>query len=342
MKVTSVPKLNYDSAHNKTGLNTMPNLTGKVAKDSVSFGSVAGALKDGTSGIFKWIEKKGFFVEFLIVDTLSMIVPRIWIGLNRDKDKIGHYNYKAGAEEAGRECLSGPSMNLIPMGILALASMAKPSSHMGRETIKGLTYNMDKILEKTKTSEILSKQDQLDRQLADALFDDAFGSSSINKSQLAKLKDKFSNLLIEAKGLKGKDFDNKAKEFNAHIELINNQNKKAPFRADLIDLTTGVGKEDKTTLKGIELIKDFKNYSKDIVEKLSKQNFNKTGFVEDAKKFISKLTTNRLNLKTASALAAFVAVGSFLLYLPKLYQQGGLSPAQESAMRAEGGANENK
>lgn len=327
MKVQATPKFNYEPSCLKSN-----NLSSNNIRTATSFGSSSskvGPLKSFATGMFKFIEKHGFFVEFLIVDTVSMIVPRILVGLNRDREKTGKWNYQAGAEEAGREILSGPSMNLIPMGMIYLISKALPASHMSRSSLEGLTNNMKKVMEKNPQAK---DKDQLHKKLAEEIFDDAFGEYDLKDK--TQMKSKFSALLQKAADSKSKeDFKSGLKAFEEHISLMNNQNaKEKPLNTGSIKLKKG------ETTAG-ELFEDFRDYSKDVIGKLTKTSENSVEFLEKIKK-------GRLNVKLASAITAFFAVGSFLLYLPKVYQRGKVSPAQQSAQRAQqealkGGANEN-
>lgn len=305
----------------------------KTQQDSVSFGSFK-------SGVSKWVNKiasGNFFTEFLILDTLSMISPRVWIGLNRDKDKTGQYNYKAGAEEAGREVFSGPSIFLIPMAVMMLFRHYAPASHMSYDSLQSLTSVMNEVTQNSKP-EMLKNKAELDKKFAEKLFDKSFGDFDITDKN--KLKSQFTDLLT------GERSKAKRKEFEELIVKINNSNKKG---APADSLAIEFGKAKTTTL---ELFEDFHNYSKDVINKLTKQNF-VTGAAENlknnAKEFLEKMQKTRANAKTATAITGFFAVGAFLLYLPKLTQVSKTSPAMESAKRAQkegamkaGGANENK
>jgi len=137
---------------------------------------------------------------------------------------------------------------------------------------------------------------------------------------------------------------------------MHNKNiEKAPTDTKVIDFAFDAlenGKTDKVKAKvgATDFFKDFHNYSRDVVDKLTKETFVK-GTLETTKKnageFLAKIQKTRAFTKQATVVAAFLSVGLFLLGLPKLYQQSGLSPAQESAKRAQaeganGGANENK
>lgn len=377
MKPPSISNLNSNyGSYKKNNLNPSYIQSAGVPKGkNVSFGSLGSGVKDFTTGVFKFIDNSGFFVEFLIIDTISLVLPRIWIGLNRDKDKTGHFNYKAGKEEAGRESLSGPSLSLIPMGILAAFRKVKPASHMERATIEGLTSNMKKVVEAAKPS-VLTNKKALNEQLADKLFDAFFGENFKEKEKIQQYKKQFKAALIKATEEKPRSvfdkifrapdlFGDAAKKFAQKVTELNNKGIKAPLNVGAVIVN---GNE----ISAGHLFEDFHNYSKDILEKFVKQVDTKALTAKTSKKlvkkdvlnkvasktaeamnackaksveFLDKLTSNRLKLKTGTAVTAFIALGSFLLYLPKIYQQSGLSPAQESAIRAgketSGGANEN-
>lgn len=348
MKVIPASSRNYSQNYSKSNLSLpQANVNNASLKNDVAFGSASNFLKDKSTGIFKWIDSKGFFVEFLIVDAISLIAPRIWIGLKRDKDKTGHYNYKAGAEEAGREFTSGPSMNLIPMMFFAAMSMAKPATHIEKDTLHCLTHHISGVVNNAK-GDLDSKT--LHKQFAERLFDDAFGGFELDNKD--GLKTRFTKLLTEAKDLKERSnisklydkirgvqldpYGDKVGKFEELIIEINNKNKKAITEEPRsIKLNPKEGISSKVSAS--ELIKDFKDYSNDIIAKLTKQNIAKN----QSESFLQGITKRRIITKYATTVAAFFALGSFLLYLPKLYQQGKISPAEQSAKLAEGGCDEN-
>lgn len=332
MKVIPASSRNYSQNYSKSNLSLpQANVNNASLKNDVAFGSASSFLKDKSTGIFKWIDSKGFFVEFLIIDAISLIAPRIWIGLNRDKEKIGHYNYQAGAEEAGREMTSGPSMNIIPMMFFAAMSMAKPATHIEKDTLHCLTHHINGVVNDAKGN-LDSKT--LHKQFAERLFNDAFGGFDLDKK--SEFKNKFSALLTEAKDTKGKEYNAKAMEFEKLVVEMNNKNKKA-----ITENSKGIKLNPKegivSNVSAKDLIKDFKDYSNDIVAKLIKQNIAKN----QSESFLQGITKRRIGMKYATTVTAFFALGSFLLYLPKLYQRGKVSPAEQSAKLAEGGCDEN-
>ncbi|MEI8129307.1 MAG: hypothetical protein WCG95_06780 [bacterium] len=357
MKIIPAFKANYTTNYPKN--NKLPALQ-ESSKNPASGHNVSfGSFKSGLARFFDAVERKGFFAEFLVVDFFSMILPRVLIGLGRDREKTGEVNYKSGIEEAGRELASGPSMFLIPMGILYFYQKYAPASHMSKDVLGALTNNMGQVVNELNDVNLLTNKDYLNKSLANKLFEQAFEGVKLDNRE--SLKAKFSELLNKSAKTEPKSavvqwfkgvmklkqepdsFAEAATEFEKHIVLINNSNNlKAPGDTKRVNLV-------KNGISARELFEDFHNYSKDVLTKFTKLNFATNAvshFKEEAKTVLKRIQTNRANIKLATAVTGFLAVGAFLLYLPKLYQQGNISPAMESAKRAKaeglakGGANE--
>ena len=350
MKVT--PNNYSDMSYRQNNLPKQPNVAGaKTLHSNVSFGS----WKSGVGNVMEFIERKGFFAEFLIVDTFSMIAPRILIGLNRDRKDTkerkgtGKLNYKAGAEEALREILSGPSMFLIPMGILTAVKKFGPAAKIPKDTMHGLTSNLEEVVKEAKDSKIFEKAETIDEALAGKLFDSTFARHDLDGRE--DLKKQFVEKLINRDpGPKKKLFSldkviTPADEFEKVVVLINNNVKKPTTKETRI---ISDGKDFETT--ALKLFEDFKHYSSDVIEKLTQKNFVKEGvekFRTGAEEFLTGIQKNRSNRRIRASWASFAAVGAFLFYLPKIYQLSKLSPAAESALREQkesqkGGANASK
>jgi hypothetical protein len=341
MKVTfSKP---YDVGCRKNNLAQQPNLNIKAARSDVSFGSAKG----GVVKVFNFVDKHGFFGEFLIVDTLSLVIPRILIGLNRDKEKTGHLNYKAGFEEAGREVFSGPSMFLIPMGLFEALKHVAPASKIQKNTLSELSEAMHNVVENTSDLSTFKSKDKLSRAISGNLFDKAFGDYKLANKKA--LRTQFVDLLNN-QSVKIVDFENL-------VVQINNKNKTATtldskalnFSKIPTSLDPKTLKVKKNSVAAEHLFKDFKHYSKDIVNKFAINDFVKGNIGESksaAKVFLDTVEKARRTTRIGASLSSYLAVGMFLLVLPKLYLKSKVSPAMESAKRARqeaaGGTNENK
>lgn len=328
MKVTS--SKSYDVGCRKNNLTQQPNLNVRAERGDVAFGSA----KQGVTKVLDFVDKKGFFGEFLIVDTLSLIVPRIVIGLNRDKEKTGHLNYQAGLEEAGREVISGPSMFLIPMGIIELVKHLSPAAKIQRDILSELSASMDDVLKNTKDVSVLKDKDKLSRNISGTLFDRAFGDYELKNKKA--LKNKFVDLLNDPSA--------KIADFEKLVVEINNKNKsKTTLDSHMVI------KSKNGSISANPLFKDFKHYSNDVVDKFAKHDFGKgtlESSKEAAKGFLEHIQKVRRTTRIGASVASYLAVGAFLLELPKLYLRSKISPAMASAKRArqevsDGGGYEN-
>ncbi|MCQ2789280.1 MAG: hypothetical protein MJ229_02770 [bacterium] len=333
MKVSSINNIQANK-NIKNDKNKMPNqtnyLSNNMAKDSVSFGGAGAKAGNVITKIFKKLDNANFFVEFLIVDSCSMVIPRILVGLNRDKKELGHLNYKAAKEEAGREIFSGPSMNLIPMAILTGVSAIKPAARMTHNSLDGLTDAAKKYVSNEYfNAKDMEKADGFAKQLFKEAFDDKNFKQHLFKDEKAIKQQAFVDALTKStdKKLSKKEMKAAKQSFIDLVKDINNSTIKKGSSAALDASEMNISGK---TIKAVDLFEDFSQYQKDIMSKVSKET--------DSKKMvemIDKLKKNRVALKAITAASAFFAVGGFLKILPKFYQQKGLSPAQESALLAQ-------
>lgn len=313
MKINSISKKDNSVKPLKGNPVGTAVLKGNLQKDEVSFGSIKGGIANTVDSVMS----RGFFAEFFIIDLISMIAPRILIGLDRDKEKTGKTNYKAGAEEAGRELISGPSMFLIPMGIFEAVKRFTPASKIPTKTVSGLFDSMKSVVGENSYVESLGDKNQLSKKITDALFEKSFSHYEVEGKD--SYKDKFSEIL-NREDVKGREARNAhAEELEKLVVEIKNKHKLSDAAIDAHKIKIG---EAEVSPK--HLIEDFKNFKKDVI----------SSFVEKSGKTLKEIQANRKFIRTSAATLSFFAVGGFLLYLPRLYQRGKISPADESAKRA--------
>lgn len=361
MKIT--PNLNYQKVESS---KPQVGRTYAVSKDKVSFSSAASLAKGGVSKFFNGIEKGGFLADFLVIDAISMIIPRIWIGLGRDKKETGKVNYKAGAEEAGREILSGPSMFAIPAFMLAGARRINSASKVTRETLPHFTRLMNETVDSAEKISDFAETKKLNQALGEKIFDTAFKDHDLKDVKFKEVVSKtkkgitYNEITLATKNdakakfveiLQKGDDKKTVKELERFVSTLYNQNSKQNT-ASLLDTKAlfNIIAADKP-IKVNDLVSDFHNYTKDVSKNIAKKDFIKDVAVKakaGAKTFVEELGKSREVLRRATSIASFFAVGAFLVYIPKLYQRSNKSPAEVSAeLAARGGAkkgvtNENK
>ena len=113
---TAVPKklTNKGSGSNKNNIDNRKQQT-------QSFKGIGVGLDKFALATANLIENGGLFVSFTLQDMLGTNLPRPIMGLLRNsKENDGKKNTKFAAKELVREMLTGPSMFLIPMGLLGV------------------------------------------------------------------------------------------------------------------------------------------------------------------------------------------------------------------------------
>lgn len=342
MKVT--PNQSYTSLNSKQTVNSHYS---SATKSNVAFGSgqssALGYVKTKTASILDSIAKKGFFAEFLVIDTISMILPRIWVGLHRDKKETGKTNYKAGAEEAIREVTSGPSMFVIPLLMLECAKKLMPSAKVAKDTLPHLSNMMKELGSETSNLADFKDAAKLKSAFADKVFESVFKEHKLDNRE--ELKQRFNNILKKG------NHNKTAEELSDFISEVNNKNKNVTneVKGSLLDTRSvtlnSIGKAK--SIKANYLLSDFHNYTNGISKALAKNDVvsnTKTAF----EGLLTKVENVGRNLRRGTSMLSFLAVGVFLMYLPKLYQISKISPANRSAKRVsgeeskEGVANANK
>ena len=249
------------------------------------------------------LETGGFFFEFVFIDFVGLIVPRTIQAYNRNKEELGHPNYKAATEEFLREVLTGPSMFLIPMGfLLSSKKMFGSASQVKLDalkkfkeiTAKAVSNNKDKNLVQNFYTEVVDRLygSKITKIAKKVIVDDFLKLHSANPKEVKELKSKISETLISTN------------------QKIGNSKK----------LGTSLAESSKISLDGLSIkVGDFvdecRNYSSDVINAVSvagkganKQLINKIhDFKEGARKLI--VTTS------------VASMGAFLYCIPKIYQQ---------------------
>lgn len=313
-----------------------------------------------------FIESNGFLGEFLSVDTFGMTAPRTIQGYNRNKNELGHANYKAGFEELVREALSGPAFFFIPAGVLAAAALLK-----GR-TAKVTTNTLDAFKEimqdASKNIKDLKNPKDIKEKFLNTFTEHVFEGYENKRENIAKIKNILADVLDPNKKVSKK---NAKKEIEEALSALNKANgefiddtskikigeknmslselkiemKNGNYTDDAIKIKIGdkdmsiseLNKElkngkftDGTTkikivgkeLNISDLVSDIPNYLDDFTKKSQKTSETTANFIE---KFHHKANTVR---KTSNILAV-VALSTFLMIIPKLYQTDKKFPGLE-------------
>ncbi len=267
-------------------------------------------------GFFGAIAKGGKAAEFLMQDVLACGVPRTVSSLNRNKEKLGHPNYVAGAETAIREGLTGSSLFLVPMACLAIASkLTGKANNIQAKSI----IDLSNIIKKTnlegnargnfyndvfrKVGENINLEGDKLKEFADTF---AKGVAEIEKAPKRNiLKRMFSKEDIGAK-------DQLLEKLTDSFVKIKKENV-ADFKGSLNAAKLSEGNE-----VGIEkLVKYVKDYADDFIDG------------KKCKMDIDKFRHLRVGSRLMTTIGLFIATVGVLVVLPKLYSISKTNPEAE-------------
>ena len=346
MKISNVQNQN---------INCRPNYG--VKKASVKRSSSSPAFKGGLINFWDAVYRGGFASTFILQDGLGCCVPRTMQDLHRNEEITGKKNYLAAAETAIREFVTGPSMVVIPMAVLAFAKKAGGSANdVPMENIAPFSEQMKAVLkgmpvEFSKTSSVKdftksAKSSFYERMFALSLGENIENGVSETAKDLAKdlmqydgakKRNFFQQLLnrdIMKNGVKIEAKDQIAEK----IVTKYTDARKVLSQDHSSLLTTDLNGILKKPNKFSSLIKDFSNFGNDVagsIEKASLKGFtseshlNFASFMDDFKKV-------RTGSKFLTNLIMVAATALFMTQVPKLYSISKTNPGTD-AFRNEGG-----
>lgn len=300
---------------NNNGRNNLSNSNlNRQNNADVSFKGIPTTIQMGVfDKLALWvanaIENGGLFVSFTLQDMLGTNLPRPIMGLKRNaKENKGEANKSFAAKELVREMLTGPSMFIIPAGMLAAGKKAFGKTinipmkainalsdihASGALNAEGQAIGKQEFFEKaftkiiqnaksetTASEETISKAVEFAKQLADSAADKSVRKESINK---------ISSEFIEISKNFAKD--------PAHTDFT-----QAAF-------------SDTTSASIKDAISYITSYADDIVEKAKQQDPGKLN------NYIKQIANKKVIGRFAMNAAMFAAVMTFLQIIPKLYNK---------------------
>ncbi len=253
-------------------------------------------------GFATFIENNGFLGEFLSIDTFGMMAPRTGQGYLRNREELGHLNYKAGREELVREVLSGPAFFYVPLTVMTGIGLLRGKVAKVQANVLD---SFKPIMQKTTAS--IKDAAAIKKDFVKNLTQEAFQGYDKEKG----LVDELSDLM-----LKNIEKTEPAKKLRAKAtEVITKLNKANGKYLDNASTIKAGGREHNVN----SLFKDMSNYLDDFTKKASKTS-------DDKETFVDKFHKKAKQLRYATNIIAVGALSAFLCIIPKLYQTGDKFP----------------
>ena len=311
--------------------NNLSNLKAQKSAKNVNFGGFGTAIGNLNKAAMNYIEHGGFFAEFVLLDTVALVLPRVYQGFQRNKKELGHLNYQAGTEEFLREFITGPSLFIIPITAVILAGKALGKcTQINSAVMKKFTDAFSSMAQNIKSSNLIENQ----KNFANKIFKNLFENhpqrlQNINIAEqfkLDKYNQNFTDIIIESLGQTGKVLKESRAKFVDLISDINTThfNKKNTFGVDFI-----IEGQKKTHVSSAgDLFDDLRKYMQDFIPstKLTiEETAAKTG--DEVKNIIDKIAEIRRNGRKLLTLGGTAALAGFLSIIPIIYQRSKTNPA---------------
>ena len=292
--------------------------------------SFKGGLDSFCLGVANAIENGGLFISFTLQDMLGTNLPRPIMGLMRNsKENNGEKNTKFAFKELVREMLTGPSMFLIPMGMLKLGkpilgeTIDVPMKHIKAlgdvHAERALNSHNNPLTKKeffANTFEEIIKNAKNEGSASEttrstaAAFADKLEEAlkKPEKSPIRSLKDIKTHLATRkaTKDTSKRLMSELADDFVAI-------SKKHATDAAASDFTVARVKNASASFK--DTVGHMISYADDVIPKVSDKN---AGEIQNA---VKKLTNNKVLTRLANNAAMYAAVIAFLWIIPRLYNK---------------------
>lgn len=303
INITQQQKLQKDSRNN----NNLVQNTNITNQQTPSF---KGGLDSFCLLIANIIENGGLFVSFTLQDMLGTNLPRPIMGLFRNaKENKGEKNKSFAAKELVREMLTGPSMFLIPMGLLKVGKpVIGKTMNVPMKEIKALG-NIHAANPLNAMGEAISKQDFYKNTFTE-IIKNAKAETTASEATIKKAGE-FAEKLA-ASLTQGKDASKKAiSELSDDFVNIAKQHASNVAHTDFTVAKLAEG----TKVPFKDSINSMLAYADDVVGKIKGRDSSKIQGI------IKKITNQKVLTRFGTNVVMYAAILAFLRIIPKLYNK---------------------
>lgn len=297
-------------------------------------------LGDGVVALMDGVERGGLTTSFIIQDVCGSCLPRTYTGLHRNEDITGELNYTEAKEVALREFITGPSMFVIPIGLLyGLKKGIGKALDVPMKHIDGFSKILSQNPNIVTASTVKNPQ-----QFKSAYYKEIFKnilSTSIDgmpKDEVEKTADDFAKSLVEIEKAKSKGLFNNIRNkavagskedltsalVEKFVALNKGANKNATADFFVASLSNG---KDVTGAKISKTLGLITNYTDDVLKRMDKKltNFD-TNSVTD---FVENFSKTRIGGRFVLNLGLLASVIGFCSVVPKFYMQSKTFPGKK-------------
>ena len=329
-------KLSRSAENNRNEQNKHSNISGvkrslpATSADGVSFGGMENFVINFMDGI----ARGGFIASFLSQDFVGMVVPRVGKGLMRNHDETGELNWDFARREALRECISGPSVFVIPLTMLHFIKKAGTANNVPVDYIRGFGEEFEKFASKEGID--YTDKTKVKREYYTEIFENVLETSTnkgeVSPDEIKLTARKFADELIEIENSKSKGF---FKNIRGKVVEGSKEDRLAKLTDEFIAIRkkhTTPGTQhwnaEMSTNSGKNIVEHFKGFSRKLIDytnditgnlaKLSGENKSANEIAE----YVKNHAPRRMGSRAITNISMWLAVVIFYFFIPKIYNSG--------------------
>ena len=330
MKISSVNSINIEQNKNSNNKKNVP-FKGGV---------------DYLVNFWQFVDNGGRALQFTVEDMFGTNFPRTYKGAMAGYKYTGKVNIPALLQEALREFLTGPTMCIVPIAVLALAKKSGKTANTHIENIENLSYLMKQAAKQGNSI----NQDNFLKTVIKDLITKTSGKEAVNDDidtllkALKEYKEKASGLsskeFLKEKGKKAakKEVSSALESLQTTFEGIVKRTKDNFKNTDFTQVKYSINE----SRQGSTNFKNYVEYIDAYIQDFAKR-FNKDGLLDATQENISKFKSLFMGKRIITIASMFAITGFLMSFIPKIYTlaSGGINP-NASAIYKEADKNKQK
>lgn len=301
-----------------------------LKRDEVSFKGMGNFVINFMDGI----ARGGFIAAFLSQDFVGMVAPRVGKGLLRNSEETGQLNWDFARREALRECISGPSVFVIPLTMLHFIKKAGTANNVPVDYIRGFGEEFEKFASKSGID--FTDKTKVKREYYSQVFEKVLTTSvnenEMSQDEITKTARKFADELIEIENSKSKGFfkniSGKAVEGSKEDRLAKLTDEFIAIRKKHTTPGTQHWNAEMSTNSGKNIVEHFKGFSRKLVDYTNDITGNVAKLANEKKSlseildYVKNHTPKRMGSRAITNIGMWLAVVTFYFFIPKIYNMG--------------------
>lgn len=313
MNISSINSV--DSQYNK------PKKQAEQHKNQPSFKGISDSLVN----FWQFVDNGGRALQFTVEDMCGTNIPRSYKGAVAGYKYTKKINIPALLQEAVREFLTGPTMCVMPVVILGLASrLAGKTANTHIENIKNLTYLMGNHISKDGTYNEKQFFETVTRDMLNCSTGKNIDEKTVKEmaEKIAKYKE-----LTGCKGIDAKKSKQEAKELLSELENGFQRTVKQSVsdykNVDFLAAKYTKGNINGEIQQGATKFKNYIGYACEFARDYEKQAAKQSGYIN-----LNRFKNTWVGRRVLTFASMFFITGAAMSVIPKLYTKvsGNVNP----------------